>query len=960
MQKLGKALRATRHYAKSYSDTQITVLDATSNDPLGPSGTQMHEIAQLTYNSNDFLEVVDILDRRLGDNAKNWRHILKSLTVIDYILHQGSENTIIYYRDHIDIITILKNFQYIDDGGKDVGARIRRKATETTELIVDEHRIREERRRPHMVHIWSDDEVDHGEEFDTVEGGRGPKISLLLPARSSSRIGDPSRTSESTPLPPPTTLPSLYAPQQQVENSSTHTFPQLLPEEADLQQHEQVTQRRNPDPFPSWSAEDLQKLNKALDEHPGEERCMDLEPPIRPDEEEGEEEEEEENTPPSDFQKFVASLAEKNWHAAQKEEENTPPSDFQKFVASLTEKDWHAAQKEYPYLTPSMQAEDLQNLRDTFDAGNRAGGWWVYERLNEIQSQRSLHATTMNPLPATFVGEPQQTSKPSITGQEHISQNNRLRRKLFVSNGDVVGDSDSEDEYFAFGEAGVNSRQLEMDHHEPPSLPGRKSTNPFVIAGQSTGQFNHLFITNGGVIGDYDYDFTLSDADSRQIEPSVPFGHSDNMGQLDGSQQWTWNKSMEGSESLPSSSETALAKPAQQSPQSTTTNIHQSRAGETVSTLLTIFNDPEYYQRLLKCNNADAQFILELCQTLLDTCDLTSDARRQIVTALQRLAAKTKSFPSYFFVYGPILPLNEYAVSSGSFGDIYKATLHEEVLCLKVLRANLSILQKLAKSFAKEAILWSQLSHPNVLPFYGLHIFRSQLSFVSPWAENGSIIEFLNQENVNPDRILLANVLVDRSGRAYLADFGLSNIDDPQIVHWTSQSSVASRGGSARWQAPELHQAESDFDATEESMVIHNTEMSDVFAWGCLCYEIFTGRLPYYHIRLPTAVALKILGGQVPLRPKVEDPAWLEYGLTESIWELMEQCWNFNPKARPNMSAIASWLDGERSVIDMRPAPQWPAGSAMRFRNSESQTLNGHFKHNLDDLDTILSRVTGL
>jgi epsin len=51
MQHFGKgALRVAKNYTKGYSDTQAKVRDATSNDPWGPSGTQMNEIAQMTYN----------------------------------------------------------------------------------------------------------------------------------------------------------------------------------------------------------------------------------------------------------------------------------------------------------------------------------------------------------------------------------------------------------------------------------------------------------------------------------------------------------------------------------------------------------------------------------------------------------------------------------------------------------------------------------------------------------------------------------------------------------------------------------------------------------------------------------------------------------------------------------------------------------------------------------------------
>ena len=71
---------------------------------------------------------------------------------------------------------------------------------------------------------------------------------------------------------------------------------------------------------------------------------------------------------------------------------------------------------------------------------------------------------------------------------------------------------------------------------------------------------------------------------------------------------------------------------------------------------------------------------------------------------------------------------------------------------------------------------------------------------------------------------------MDPSGRACIADFGLSAINDPQIAHWTSQS-VGRKGGSTRWQAPELVDPERD-------EVVPNSKESDVYAWSCVCYEV--------------------------------------------------------------------------------------------------------------------------
>ncbi|KAI5121733.1 hypothetical protein M0805_009025 [Coniferiporia weirii] len=147
LQHFGKAtLRVAKNYTKGYSDVQTKVRDATSNDPWGPTGQQMNEIAQMTFNQNDFVEIMEMLDKRLNDKGKNWRHVFKALTVLDYLLHNGSENVIIYFRDNAYIVKTLKEFQYVDEYSKDQGANVRQKAKDITNLLQDESRLRDERR----------------------------------------------------------------------------------------------------------------------------------------------------------------------------------------------------------------------------------------------------------------------------------------------------------------------------------------------------------------------------------------------------------------------------------------------------------------------------------------------------------------------------------------------------------------------------------------------------------------------------------------------------------------------------------------------------------------------------------------------------------------------------------------------------------------------------------------------
>jgi hypothetical protein len=70
---------------------------------------------------SDFYEIMDMLDKRLNDKGKNWRHVLKSLKVLDYCLHEGSELFVTWARKNVYIIKTLREFQYVDEEGRDVG-----------------------------------------------------------------------------------------------------------------------------------------------------------------------------------------------------------------------------------------------------------------------------------------------------------------------------------------------------------------------------------------------------------------------------------------------------------------------------------------------------------------------------------------------------------------------------------------------------------------------------------------------------------------------------------------------------------------------------------------------------------------------------------------------------------------------------------------------------------------------
>lgn len=105
----------------------------------------MSEIADLTYNVVAFSEIMSMVWKRLNDHGKNWRHVYKAMTLMEYLIKTGSERVAQQCRENIYAVQTLKDFQYIDRDGKDQGVNVREKAKQLVTLLKDEERLREER-----------------------------------------------------------------------------------------------------------------------------------------------------------------------------------------------------------------------------------------------------------------------------------------------------------------------------------------------------------------------------------------------------------------------------------------------------------------------------------------------------------------------------------------------------------------------------------------------------------------------------------------------------------------------------------------------------------------------------------------------------------------------------------------------------------------------------------------------
>uniref|UniRef100_A0A914Y2V4 ENTH domain-containing protein n=1 Tax=Panagrolaimus superbus TaxID=310955 RepID=A0A914Y2V4_9BILA len=110
----------------------------------------MSEIADLTNDPMAFTEIMVMLWKRLNDHGKNWRHVYKSLVLLDYLIKCGNEKVAQQCRENIYSIETLKDFQHIEDN-RDQGLNVREKAKQMVALLNDEERLKNERARYQMT-----------------------------------------------------------------------------------------------------------------------------------------------------------------------------------------------------------------------------------------------------------------------------------------------------------------------------------------------------------------------------------------------------------------------------------------------------------------------------------------------------------------------------------------------------------------------------------------------------------------------------------------------------------------------------------------------------------------------------------------------------------------------------------------------------------------------------------------
>ncbi|XP_052771778.1 clathrin interactor 1-like isoform X2 [Mya arenaria] len=148
MYKIRELTEKVTNVVMNYSEVETKVREATNDDAWGPHGSACGEISQYTYTYEHFPEVMGMLWKRMfHENKKSWRRTYKSLTLLIYLIRNGSERVVTGAREHLYDLRGLENYTFTDEHGKDQGLNVRHKAKEIIDLIQNDERLRDERKK---------------------------------------------------------------------------------------------------------------------------------------------------------------------------------------------------------------------------------------------------------------------------------------------------------------------------------------------------------------------------------------------------------------------------------------------------------------------------------------------------------------------------------------------------------------------------------------------------------------------------------------------------------------------------------------------------------------------------------------------------------------------------------------------------------------------------------------------
>jgi serine/threonine-protein kinase len=247
-------------------------------------------------------------------------------------------------------------------------------------------------------------------------------------------------------------------------------------------------------------------------------------------------------------------------------------------------------------------------------------------------------------------------------------------------------------------------------------------------------------------------------------------------------------------------------------------------------------------------------------------------------------------------------------LGAGGMSRVYRAYdpgLDRDV-AIKALSRELSAEEASLRRFEREARLLATLSHPNIGSIYGFYVFDRRPYLVLELVEGETLDEILKRGPLAADEAVRiarqvtealeeahgkgivhrdlkpSNVKVSRNGRVKVLDFGIARRVAPGPKLDAAASATLTRAGTILGTIPYM--------SPEQARGEEVDERTDVWALGCLLFEMLTGRRAFEG-RTVSDLLASVLRDEVDLTViPPETPAALRH--------LLERCLRRDPHRR--------------------------------------------------------------
>jgi serine/threonine protein kinase len=208
-------------------------------------------------------------------------------------------------------------------------------------------------------------------------------------------------------------------------------------------------------------------------------------------------------------------------------------------------------------------------------------------------------------------------------------------------------------------------------------------------------------------------------------------------------------------------------------------------------------------------------------------------------------------------------------VGQGGMGAVYKGRqyLLNRLVAVKVLPPTGADGGSIASRFGQEARALARLSHPNIVAIHEYGLVGALPYFTMDYVEGVTVRQMLKEKRLDYRTAVTLflqvceglqhahergvvhrdikpeNILVDRRGRAKIADFGIARLDG-EVEASRRQTVQGQWLGTPHYMAPEQLVRSHDVD-----------HRADIYSAGVLLYEMLTGELPLGRFPPPSRIA---------------------------------------------------------------------------------------------------------